>query len=127
MLAIHSTFAIARCAASGRGGPTFSLEGKPTVTFEDDETLTWYSSSEWAERGFCRECGSSLFYRLKHAEGELTVSAGSLDDVDGLHVESQIFIDGKPAYYTFAGDIPSMTGDEVFALYSGDGGNGDAS
>ena len=24
----------------------------------------WYRSSDWAERGFCNECGSQMFYRM---------------------------------------------------------------
>ena len=24
----------------------------------------WYRSSDWAERGFCSECGSQMFYRM---------------------------------------------------------------
>ncbi|MBP0129127.1 MAG: GFA family protein, partial [Nitrospira sp.] len=31
------------------------------LTVEDERSLAWYRSSERARRGFCRECGSSLF------------------------------------------------------------------
>ena len=29
-----------------------------------DSGLKWYSSSEEAKRGFCKECGSSLFFKF---------------------------------------------------------------
>ncbi|WP_457772608.1 GFA family protein [Phycobium rhodophyticola] len=35
----------------------------PDLRFTADATLTWYRSSDHAERGFCNACGASLFYR----------------------------------------------------------------
>jgi hypothetical protein len=36
-----------------------------SITFDDEDSVSTYRSSEWAERGFCKQYGSSLFYRLK--------------------------------------------------------------
>ncbi|MFT4677303.1 MAG: hypothetical protein ACJAX5_002962 [Patiriisocius sp.] len=36
-----------------------------SITFDDEGDVSTYRSSEWVERGFCKQCGSSLFYRLK--------------------------------------------------------------
>jgi hypothetical protein len=36
---------------------------------------------------------------------------------------SQIFIDEKPAYYTFANQTKTMTGAEVFAMFAPPAGN----
>lgn len=33
------------------------------LTFETDEGLSWFRSSDVAERGFCGTCGSPLFWR----------------------------------------------------------------
>ena len=46
------------------------------VEFSGAEHLRRYDSSAWAERGFCRECGASLFYRLKEAGSVLHVGGG---------------------------------------------------
>jgi hypothetical protein len=73
-----------------------------------------YRSSEWAERAFCDTCGSSLYYRLVEG-GDMYLSAGVLDDQSDLELTSQIFIEEKPAYYTFANQTKTMTGAEVFA------------
>jgi hypothetical protein len=63
--------------------------------------LAWYRSSEKAERGFCRNCGSSLFWRPlgKHT---LSITAGSLDDGAGISCSAHVFTASKGDYY----DIP---------------------
>ena len=81
-----------------------------------EENIAVYSSSEWAERGFCKQCGTHLFYRFK--EGDmLTVPLGLLDNSDGLELKKQIFIDEKSPNYSFSGDTTNMTGAEVIAAF----------
>ena len=36
--------------------------------FNGEENIERYSSSAWAERGFCKRCGSSLLYRFEGNE-----------------------------------------------------------
>lgn len=105
------------------GGPMMALHPKTPITLNRDETLSWYDSSDWAERGFCHRCGASLFYRLKQAPDDLIVGAGSLDDqsvVDGL--ESHIFVDEKPAFYDFADTSPRLSGAEAIAMFTAQSG-----
>ncbi|WP_022693283.1 GFA family protein [Ponticaulis koreensis] len=88
------------------------------LVFEKDQTLSWYNSSEWAQRGFCSKCGSSLFYRLKDNPDFWSISSGSLDLPDGIAMKHEIFIDEKPAYYAFTGDHPRLTGEETMAMFN---------
>lgn len=60
--------------------------------------LTWFKSSDWAERGFCNRCGASLFYRM-HGEGMTSIAAGTLDGSTGLSVSKHIFVKDKGDYY----------------------------
>jgi len=88
------------------------------VRFATSATLTWYRSSEWAERGFCSTCGSSLFYRLVDDPAKLSVCVGALDNVpDDMPITKEFFIDQKPGFYNFEGEREQLTGAEVFALY----------
>lgn len=98
------------------GGPLMEIDGGNDVAFEGQEDITIFDSSPWAERGFCRKCGTNLFYRLKET-GQHMILAGLLDDTDGLVFDSQVFIDEKPAYYCFANETKDMTGAEIFAMY----------
>jgi hypothetical protein len=86
------------------------------VEIEGEEHLRLYQSSDWAERGFCKECGTSLFYRLK-ATNQLIASAEIFDDKD-FKFHHQIFIDEKPEYFSFKNETKNMTGAEVMAQFS---------
>jgi hypothetical protein len=93
------------------------MECNGVVQVEDATSLGIYRSSEWAERGFCRQCGTPLFYRLV-GKDFYVVSAEAFDDKADFRLTSQIFIDEKPAYYDFANRTHNMTGAEVFAAFS---------
>lgn len=97
------------------GGPLLVAEGED-AHFTGEQHLRVYASSDWAERGFCGECGSHLFYRLKSG-GLYAVPVGVLDGDVAWRFESQIFIDAKPDYYCFANQTRELTGEQVFAEF----------
>lgn len=68
----------------------------------EGDTLMWFKSSDTAERGFCRRCGSSLFWR-RFGNGFVSIWAGTLDGPTGLRMESQIHAESKGDYY----DLPT--------------------
>jgi len=77
------------------------------VTFTSDKGLTWYNSSDWAERGFCNICGSSLFYRMK-GKDDLGIAAGCITDASVLKPGKHIFVADKADYYEIADDAPQI-------------------
>lgn len=85
-----------------------------SVEFSGAEHLKVYESSAWAERGFCQECGTNLFYRLKES-GEHIMSMGCFDDAEQFSLVGEIYVDEKPNGYDFAGDHPRQTGEEFLA------------
>ncbi len=85
------------------------------VSIQGEENVSVFQSSAWAERGFCKTCGSNLFYRLKQ-DNKYFLPAGLLESAEGLILDHQIFIDEKPDYYCFANETQNMTGAEVFAM-----------
>ena len=99
------------------GGPLLAVDCGTEVRFKGEENITAYSSSQWAERGFCNKCGSHLFYRIK-ANRQYVMPAGLFADDTTFKFDHQIFIDEKPAYYDFANETENMTGPEFFAKYA---------
>ncbi len=99
------------------GGPLMSVDCGTEVSFSGEDKIAVYASSEWAERGFCSTCGSHLFYRLK-ANGQYIMPVGLFDNEDAFHFDHQIFIDKKPAFYSFSNVTNNMTEAEVFAKYT---------
>ena len=98
------------------GGPLLAIETEGKVSFEGEENITRFKSSQWAERGFCRKCGSHLFYHLLDSQ-QYIMPVGLFDIDDELFLEHQIFIEEKPDYYSFSQKTKNMTGAEVFAEF----------
>ena len=66
--------------------------------------VRWYQSSDFARRGFCGTCGSTLFW--DGPGPELAVMAGSLDGDPGVRLAGHIFCADKAVYYDIADDLP---------------------
>jgi hypothetical protein len=76
------------------------------VVFHEESTLKWYASSDEARRGFCNNCGASLFWEPK-GEGRLAVAAGCLGTPTGLKTERHVFVHDASDYYEITDDLPS--------------------
>jgi hypothetical protein len=95
-----------------------SVDCGTEVILHGEENIGIYDSSEWAQRGFCKKCGSHLFYRLKDSM-HYYIPVGFLDLGDDRFVfDHQIFIDKKPSYYDYANDTVNMTSAEVSAKFA---------
>lgn len=97
------------------GGPFLAVECGSDVEFTGNESIGVFDSSDWAERGFCRQCGTHLFYRLKE-EGFYAIPVGLFDTTDWVLTE-EVFIDEKPEFYAFSQDTKKLTGAELFAQF----------
>ena len=71
---------------------------RSALTFAAEKTLSWYRSSDFAKRGFCSACGSSLFWQRNDSD-VISVAAGSLDAATGLATTLQIFTEDRGDYY----------------------------
>lgn len=99
------------------GGPAMCVEAGADLQFQGKEFISSYNSSDWAERGFCKQCGTHLFYRLK--SGKFTsLPLGLIDNAENLKFDVQIFIDNKPTQYDFANKTKMMTQSEVEAAFT---------
>lgn len=103
------------------GGPLLAVHCGPNVKFQGADQITVYASSDWAERAFCKQCGTHLYYKLL-ATGEYFVPAGAFETTD-LELASQIYVDNKPAYYSFANVTPMLTEKQVIDQFASQGGD----
>ncbi len=75
-----------------------------------DDGLAWYQASKHGERGFCKKCGSALFWRSVDADWVATefisVMLGAMDDAQGVKIEKHIYVGDKGDYYEIADDLP---------------------
>lgn len=80
---------------------------KTSVTMEKQQTLSWFHDEvpdTW--RGFCNQCGSSLFWDLGEKSNRLSVAAGTLDDSDTLTTIGHIFLSEAGGYYRVDDELP---------------------
>jgi hypothetical protein len=99
------------------GSSLLAVDCGQNVSFDGQEHISVFDSSEWAERGFCQHCGTHLFYRLKQNQ-QYIVPIGLFDVDAHFDFTTQIFIEQKPDYYEFANQTKNMTGEEIFAAFT---------
>lgn len=98
------------------GGPFMEIDCGTEVVIDGGDDVAVFDSSDWAERGFCRNCGTHLFYRIK-SSGQHIVPVGLFEDSDSFEFRSQVFVDERPDYYEFANKTKNLTGAEIFAMF----------
>ena len=79
------------------------------LEFTSDDSLAWYRSSEEAQRGFCKVCGASLFWRPGHGR-YISIFAGTFDDPDLLTGGEHIYCEGIGGYYSVNDGLPQHVG-----------------
>ena len=78
----------------------------------------WFQSSDEALRGFCRDCGTPLFYKFMSSP-RIAVSIGALDRHSDMKPQAQYGIEAREPWFADLPFLPqTVTGD-------GDNGSGD--
>ena len=110
---------VCHCAAcrTWGGGPFFALEDAQEVRFEGEEHITAYDSSEWAQRAFCKHCGTHLYFRVKQT-GHYVLPVGLLQGGADWRLDAQIFVDAKPDFYSLDESPAMLTGAQFFAQHA---------
>ncbi len=77
------------CQKAG-GAPFMAFVGSPNDKFALTRgKIAYFASSDIADRGFCRDCGTPLTYRGRGAD-HVSVTIGSLDDPDAVTPNRQL-------------------------------------
>lgn len=67
--------------------------------FTEQRGLAWYAASDTVRRGFCRDCGSTLFFDNRD-DAKLALCPGAVDAPTGLREKAHIFLGSQGDYYT---------------------------
>ena len=87
-----------QCQRTHGGFGAYTAAENDHLVIDEDRGLGWYASSDKAKRGFCRECGASLFWKPNFAT-YTAIAAGCLDQPTGLRLVRHIFTADKPDWY----------------------------
>ena len=77
-----------------------------------EDGLVWYKASDFASRGFCARCGSTLFWS-RDGSASIHVLMGSLDAPTGLSLAAHMWTSEKGDYYDIADGLPQIEGDDI--------------
>ncbi len=81
-----------------------------SLKFESGEdSLRWFRSSDLVRRGFCKKCGSALFWhadRHKDHAHRIAIALGALDEPTGVKITEHIFVADKGDYYDINDGLP---------------------
>jgi hypothetical protein len=75
------------------------------LVVEGEELVSWFAASDTARRGFCRNCGSALFWKGVDSD-RISVMAGLFEQPTGLQPEKHIFTADRGDFYTITDDLP---------------------
>ncbi|MFD1329429.1 GFA family protein [Mycoplana ramosa] len=70
----------------------------------------WFQSSQHVRRGFCRDCGTPLFYDMP-TEGYLNIVLGSLDDPQDVRPHSQSGVESRVPWFSQLSRLPERETD----------------
>ena len=97
--------------AHGAGYVTWVGFKQDQVTVSaDNEQLIWYESSVGAQRGFCQQCGSSLFFRSEKWAGELHIALGAIDDEIDRKPQANVFFDSHVDWMPIDASVKQVDG-----------------
>lgn len=73
------------------------------------DALAWYDL-DYAQYGFCRRCGSTLYYRAAEDPETTSVMVGTLDDASELALGAVWFTAEAQGHNVLPGDVPHHPG-----------------
>ncbi|MCP4424357.1 MAG: GFA family protein [Chloroflexi bacterium] len=90
----------------------YSSAARENLSFTTDDGLKWYQSIQDdvggnVYRGFCKHCGSSLFWQVK-SKNEISIAAGSLDQAPNLKTAAHIWVSSAGDYYEISDNLPQI-------------------
>ncbi|NVD38723.1 GFA family protein [Ensifer sp. HO-A22] len=77
------------------------------LELEGAEDVTWYRSSDGAQRGFCRHCGSALFWKADGLD-YTSIMAGAFEKPTDLKPGYHIYCADKGDFYGIDDGLPKF-------------------
>ncbi|MGA7875804.1 MAG: GFA family protein [Desulfoferrobacter sp.] len=91
----------------------YTATKRENLVITHGDGLKWYRSTKDETpdvyRGFCKECGSSLFWDPRGMKN-ISIAAGALDPPTGLKTTRHVWVDQKGDYYEISDDLPRHNG-----------------
>lgn len=100
---------------------SYTSTDRVNLNMTQEKGLKWYQSTQDETpnvyRGFCRECGSSLFWDPR-GKKNISIAAGALDSPTHLKTTCHVWISQKGDYYEITDNLQQH--EEKFARADGE-------
>ena len=83
----------------------YSKVEEKDLKFLSKKSLKWFKSSKRAKRGFCSNCGASIFFKVI-GTNSVCIAAGIFNNPTKLKTSIEIFTKGKSDYYNINSKLP---------------------
>lgn len=77
-------------------------------TLQGAEYIKFYESSQGEHKGFCSECGSSLYTKFDAYPEVLGFPLGTLDDDPQVKATRHVYVGSKAPWYEITDDLPQQ-------------------
>ncbi len=101
--------------AHGAGFITWVGIDSKQFHLDDDSTLKWFGEVETGRRGFCSECGTTLFFESSLWPGQMAVTRASLPEEIDREPSQHGFYDLRANWIPVINDeLEKLTAEESF-------------
>ncbi len=73
---------------------------------DSNKTLTWYSATDNAYRGFCNACGSTIFFKSARWPGEMHITVANIHQALDRAPQVHVHWDTHQEWVTLGDDLP---------------------
>ena len=94
-----------QCAKTHGNYAAYTSVLEENIIYKSKNTLKWFISSTKAKRGFCKTCGSSIFFK-RFGSKAIHISAGLFKNPTKLKTASHIFTANMRDYYKISDNLP---------------------
>lgn len=70
-----------------------------------EDEVEWYASTPEARRGFCRRCGSTMFFRSERWAGETHIALAQMDGAIDRRPSAHVFFDSHVDWVVLGDDL----------------------
>jgi hypothetical protein len=88
----------------------FGVENDRFRFLEGESDVGWYASTEEARRGFCRRCGSTLFFTSERWAGETHIALAHMDGPIDREPTAHVFYDTHVPWIQLGDDLKKLGG-----------------
>ncbi|QQD25062.1 GFA family protein [Venatoribacter cucullus] len=79
-------------------------------TIKGEALIKFYESSPGEHKGFCSNCGSSIFTKFDNNPDVYGFPLGTLDTDPGVKAERHVFVGSKAPWFDITDDLPQYDG-----------------